>query len=88
MFFLLSSGVPGSVHRISPARRARQCALLQGHRVFLCSYFPCCIFYAFKTQRSFVSFVIPTGAARRKRPLVFRALPPKTFAAPWPPCYY
>ena len=28
--------------------------------------FPHCIFYAFKTQRSFVSFVIPTGAARKK----------------------
>ena len=88
MFFLLSSGVPGSVHRISPARRARQCALLQGQWVFLCSCFPCCIFYTFKTQRSFVSFVIPTGAARRKRPLVFRALPTKTFAAHCPPYHY
>ena len=44
MFFLLSSGVPGSVHRISPARFARQCALLWGHWVFLYKYYPDSIF--------------------------------------------
>ena len=88
MFFLLSSGVPGSVHRISPARRARQCALLWGHCVFLRIYYPNRIFCSFKVQRICVSFIFPVGAARRKRPLVFRVLPTKTFAAPLPLYHY
>ena len=57
-------------------------ALLQGHQVFLCKHYPKRIFCIFKAERSCVSFVVPGSAARRKRPLVFRALPTKTFAAP------
>ena len=54
----------------------------------MCTYYPKRIFCIFKVQRSYVSFIFPVGVARRKRPLVFRVLPTKTFAAHCPPYHY
>ena len=51
-------------------------------------HYPKCIFFIFKVQRSCVSFIFPVGVARKKRLLVFRVLPTKTFVAPRLPYHY